>query len=385
MTRICIVVATLFTAKAFLLDQIAQLSRRYDVSVAANDVDPTLFSGLPVNLVQIPIERRISLISDARALLGLYRLFRRERFDAVHSFTPKAGFLAMLASFAARIPVRIHTFTGQVWATRKGVPRLLLKTIDSVMAAAATHVLVDSPSQCAFLRREGVLSKDRGEVLADGSISGVDTRRFTADAAARSAARRELDIAPDALVFLFVGRLSRDKGVLDLARAFAAVARAERNVWLLLIGPDEDGLTAGIRATAGEAATRLRFLGMTDAPERYLPAGDVFVLPSHREGFGSVIIEAAAAGLPAIGTRIYGIVDAIEEGTTGLLVPPGDADALADAMRHLATDERARRSLGAAARERAQRDFSQEKLTFALLAFYERVLAPASRNGAPQL
>ena len=385
MTRICIVVATLFTAKAFLLDQIAQLTRRYDVTVAANDVDPTLFSGLPVHLVQIPIERRISPLCDARALLGLYRLFRRERFEAVQSFTPKAGFLAMLASFAARIPVRIHTFTGQVWASRTGVARLLLRAIDRVMAAAATHVLVDSPSQCAFLRREGVLSKDRGEVLAQGSVSGVDTRRFTADAGTRAAARRELDIPADATVFLFLGRLSRDKGVLDLARAFAAVARAERNVWLLLIGPDEDGLTPAIRATAGEAAACLRLLGMTDVPERYLPAGDVFVLPSYREGFGSVIIEAAAAGLPAIGTRIYGVVDAIEEGATGLLVPPGDADALADAMRYLATDEKARRSLGAAARDRAQRDFSQERLTSALLAFYERVLPPAPRNGAPQL
>jgi glycosyltransferase involved in cell wall biosynthesis len=385
MTRICIVVATLFTAKAFLLDQIAQLSRRYDVTVAANDVDPTLFSGLPVTLAQIPIERRISLLSDARALLGLYRLFRRERFNAVHSFTPKAGFLAMLASFAAHVPVRIHTFTGQVWATRTGVSRLLLKTMDCAMAAAATHVVVDSPSQCAFLRREGVLPEHRGEVLAQGSISGVDARRFTADATVRAAARRELDIPADAVIFLFVGRLSRDKGVLDLARAFAAVARAERNVWLLLIGPDEDGLTAGIRATAGEAEARLRFLGMTDAPERYLPAGDVFVLPSYREGFGSVIIEAAAAGLPAIGTRIYGVVDAIEEGATGLLVPPGDVDALADAMRRLATDEAARLSLGAAARERAQRDFSQAKLTSALLAFYERALPAAPRTGPPKL
>jgi glycosyltransferase involved in cell wall biosynthesis len=202
----------------------------------------------------------------------------------------------------------------------------------------------------------------------------VDVQRFRPDAAARASTRAELNIPSEAMVFVFVGRLSADKGVIDLARAFESLARAERNVYLVLVGPDEDGLEAAIRAAAAEAGARLRLVGMADAPQRYLAAGDVFCLPSYREGFGSAVIEAAAAGLPAIGTRIYGIVDAIEDGVTGLLVPAGDTAALTAAMLRLARDERARRALGGAARARALSDFSQEDLTSAVMAFYERVL-----------
>ena len=378
MKKVCIVVSTLFTAKAFLLDQIDHLSRRYEVTVAANvthdATDDTLFRGTPVKLAHVPLERRISLASDWRALVVLYRVFRKGRFDAVHSFTPKAGLVAMLAGVAARVPVRTHTFTGQVWATRTGFARLALKTLDRLMVAGTTHVLVDSASQRAFLRGEGVLSENQGEVLARGSVSGVDVERFRPDAAARASTRVELSIPADAIVFVFVGRLGRDKGVIDLARAFESLARTEKNVYLVLVGPDEEGLEPAIKAAAAEAASRLRVVGMTDAPQRYLGAGDVFCLPSYREGFGSAVIEAAAAGLPAIGTRIYGIVDAIEDGVTGLLVPPGDTAALAAAMQRLASDEGARRTLGDAARRRALSDFSRENLTSAVMAFYERVL-----------
>ena len=370
--KICIVVATLFTARAFLRDQIAALSTRYEVTIAANDIEEG--ADLRARIAQAPIEREIAPGSDLRALWSLYRLFRNERFDAVHSVTPKAGLLAMLAGFAARVPVRVHTFTGQVWATRRGFARFALKTLDRLTAAAATHVLVDSGSQRDFLRAEGVLGASSGEILAGGSISGVDPARFKPDAAARAAVRRALSIPPEGIVFLFVGRLSAAKGVVELARAFSALSDTAPGAWLLLVGPDEGGLAARINELAGAAAARVRVIGMTDIPEQYAAAADVFVLPSRREGFGSVVIEAAAAGLPAIGSAIYGLVDAIEDGVTGLLVPPGDAPGLAAAMSHLARNEGERKRLGAAARERALRDFPQERLTAAVVAFYERVL-----------
>jgi glycosyltransferase involved in cell wall biosynthesis len=208
----------------------------------------------------------------------------------------------------------------------------------------------------------------------------VDAKRFKPDARARASVRGELGIPPSALVFVFVGRLKHDKGVLELASAFEEIARARDDLFLLFVGPDEEGLAPQIRTRCAEAGPHLRLIGWTDRPERYIAASDIFCLPSHREGFGSVIIEAAAAGLPAIGSRINGIVDAIEDGIGGLLYPARDEPALARAMQNLANEEGRRKALGAAARARALRDFAKESLTSELLVFYERILQSTKRE-----
>jgi glycosyltransferase involved in cell wall biosynthesis len=321
----------------------------------------------------VAIERAISPLADLRALLQLTALLTRIRPAAVHSLTPKAGLVAAFAAFIARVPMRTHTFTGQVWATRSGLARTLLRGLDGIIPLLDTHVLADSASQLAFLRAEGVLGRDAGQVIGKGSVAGVDAQRFRPDPQARAQVRAELDIPSDATVFLFAGRLNRDKGVLDLADAFSTLARARDDVFLLLVGPDEGSLAAEIAARTG-GSSHVRFAGWTEALERYMAASDVFCLPSHREGFGAVIIEAAAAGLPSIGSHVYGITDAIEDGLTGVLVPPGDAAALAAAMRELAGHPDVRIALGTAARARALRDFSADALSEAFLDFYRRAL-----------
>jgi glycosyltransferase involved in cell wall biosynthesis len=384
--KICFVVSSPMTADAFLAGHIRTLSERYEVHFVLNG---------PPESVRHPdlqhtrrfsarIEREIAPFADVAGLVQLTRILRRGGYSAVHSLTPKAGLLTAIAAFAARVPVRLHTYTGQVWATRKGARRRFLKAFDVLIAKLDTHVLADSLSQRDFLRSEGVLARDQGIVLAKGSVCGVDAERFRPDDAARTSVRAALGIAPDALVFLFVGRLTHDKGVLDLAHAFSRLALLRENTFLVLVGPDEDGTSAGIREACATCGARVRFVGYTQDPERYMAASDVFCLPSHREGFGSVVVEAAAAGLPAIGSRIYGIVDAIEDGRTGLLVEPANPGDLAAAMQRLADDAVFRQSLGKAARERALKDFSQAALTGALLEFYGSVLhASGSRRGKP--
>ena len=185
-------------------------------------------------------------------------------------------------------------------------------------------------------------------MLNHGSIAGVDCERFKPDSSARAALRAELGIAADALVFLFIGRLKRDKGVLDLARAFAVLAREDAGCHLLIVGPDEDGLLPEIEQTCADCHARLHVAGLSAAPEHYMDASDVLCLPSYREGFPVTIIEAAAAGLPAIGSRIYGITDAIVEGETGLLFEAGNVQQLALGMRRLASDASLAQAHGAA-------------------------------------
>ena len=375
--RICIVAAAPLTLKAFMLGHLRALAGSAELSVVANFSPEDDAFAWPAGLKRhaIAIARPISPWADLRALVALYRLFRAERFDLVHSITPKAGLLAMLAARLARVPLRLHTFTGQVWVTRSGPMRALLKGADRLIARLATEVLADSASQRAFLIAEGIVQAQRSAVLAQGSICGVDTARFRPDPVARERLRRGLGIAADAVVFLYLGRLNRDKGLLDLAAAFALAGAARAQARLLLVGPDEDGLRAALTAAAGSCAGRLHVVELTDRPQDYFAAADVFCLPSYREGFGTTIIEAAASGLPAIGSRIYGVTDAIAEGETGLLFEARDVEQLARCMSTLAADSGLRATLGQRARQRALRDFSAAAVTRALLEYYAALLA----------
>lgn len=372
--RLCFVVSSPLTARAFLSGHIAALSRRYAVDVAADVADPAELGDIPAHArtFRMPIRREVAPLADLAALAKLYLHFRRERYAAVGSVTPKAGMLALLAAALARVPLRVHIFTGQVWAARSGWRRGLLKAADRLMARLATHVLADSPSQREFMIAEGVAPGGKIRVLGDGSICGVDGERFRPDPGRRAEVRRAQGVPEEAVVFLFLGRLNRDKGVLDLAEAFAGLGDAP--AWLLVVGPDEAGLRAGMEGRLGAAAVRCRFVGYTERPEDFMAAADVFCLPSYREGFGMVVIEAAAAGAPAIASRIYGVTDAVEEGVTGLLHRPGDAAGIARAMADLAQDAPRRAEMGRAARERALRLFSRRAITDAWLRFYGQLL-----------
>jgi len=275
----------------------------------------------------------------------------------------------MLAARIVRVPVRLHTFTGQVWATRKGPMHALLRAMDRAIARCATAVLVDSRSQREFLVANGVVEPSKAGVLGAGSICGVD-ERFRPDPAARGRVRTELGVPGDAVVFLFLGRLSRDKGVIDLARAFVALARKNSLAHLIVAGPDEEGLSASIEEIVGACRDRFRRAGFTDKPEEFMAAADVFCLPSYREGFGQVAIEASAAELPVVASRIYGVTDAVVERETGLFHAPGDVEGLREAMQALLEQPELRRNLGRAGRARVLREFSADRVTRALLDYY---------------
>jgi glycosyltransferase involved in cell wall biosynthesis len=276
-----------------------------------------------------------------------------------------------MAGFLVRVPIRIHTFTGQVWATRKGLSRRILKQADRLIASLATNILVDSFSQKAFLIRESVVSESKANVLANGSICGVDTERFCFDEDARLEIRSREGIRENDIVFLYVGRLNKDKGLLDLARAYSIVRREYDNVHLIIVGPDEENIPFRMKEICGSCSDNLHFIGYANVPEHYMSAADVICLPSYREGFGNVIIEGACVGIPAIGSRIYGITDAIDEGVTGLMYEVGDAEALSRKMKILLDSPALMKKMGEVARNRAIRYFSRETLTSAMIEYCE--------------
>lgn len=364
MSRVCVVTTSPFIANTYLRPLLLALAEKHELTLALNLRDgyplhPALAQKL--RLEHVPIARRIAPFADLAALFALRSLFATHAFDVVHSIAPKAGLLGMLAARAAGVKSRVHTFQGEVWATAQGATRALLRQADRVTANCATHALVVSYGEQAFLESEGVLARGRSTVLGNGSISGVDTARFRPDPAARAAVRREFGIGEGQLLVAYVGRLARDKGVLDLVKAVDGP--------LMLVGPDEDGLQEEISSTKDN----VHFTGYTATPERFLAAADIACLPSRREGFGVALIEAGACGVPVIASRIYGTKDAVAEGKTGLLHEPGNVDDLRAKLERLAGDADLRRKLGEGGRERAENDFRQARLVDALLDFYSRL------------
>jgi len=364
------------SVQAFMLPHIKALQGLYEVKAYANTPDAAALMerGANVRLEPVPVVRDISPLADLKALWVLFWLFRRSGLAAVHTITPKAGLLGIAAAWLARVPLRVHSFTGQVWVTRRGPMRWLLKTADQCIAAMATDVLVDSPSQRDFLIEQGVLTETGSAVLGAGSICGVNTQRFCPSASARLAVRAELQTPTDALVCLYLGRLNRDKGVLDLAAAFAQVAAHHPKAELWVVGPDEADWFAQMQVLLGAAMGQVKRVGFTTAPERFMQAADVFCLPSYREGFGSSVIEAAACGVPALASRIYGLTDAVAEGQTGWMHQAGNVADLAEQLYSLLANPGDLAARGRAAREYVTNVFAEEAVTGAMVDFYAKRL-----------
>ncbi|MFZ4775540.1 MAG: glycosyltransferase [Terrimicrobiaceae bacterium] len=353
---VCFILSSPYFLNAFLLGHIHRISLDFRVLVFLNlqNDDVRVAPSADFETRHIAIRRDIAPWHDLCALFELIRIFRSLPLSAVVSFTPKAGLLGMLAARCAGIPVRIHYFTGQVWATAKGGKRLLLKSLDQVLAACSTALLTDSSSQKEYLVSQGISRDAKIQVLGSGSICGVDLKRFRWDAEAREDIRAALGIPEDAKCLLYIGRMNRDKGVEDLLQAFHSLRSHNPSVHLLLVGPDEGRLLKDV------TDANIHPIGYTLTVEKYMSACDILCLPSYREGFGNVLIEAAAVGLPAVASRIYGITDAVVEGVTALLHRPGDIEEIETCLSGLLDDPLKCRELGDHGRKRAAEWFSSE-------------------------
>ena len=368
----------------FMLPHLRALKSNWRLHVLANTREADLLQkqGLDLELEFAPLERQIHPLADVKALWFLFTKFKAERPSAVHTVTPKAGLLGMFAARLARVPLRVHTFTGQVWVTRQGPMRWMLKAADQFIAALATDILVDSPSQRRFLIQEGVISAHGSAVLGEGSICGVDTQRFRPSRPVRESVRADLGSSNEALVCLYLGRLNRDKGVLDLAAAFVQVAYKHPKAELWVIGPDEDNMFAQMQNLLGTCSKQVRRVGYTNEPERFMQAADLFCLPSYREGFGSSVLEAAACGVPALVSRIYGLTDAVVEGQTGWMHESGNVQDLAARLDSLLQAPVQLPTMGQAARAYVERVFEQGLITNAMLDFYKARLEAVSTEHA---
>lgn len=332
---------------------------------------------LTLQVLEIP--RRLAPWRDLVALYRLYRLFRDRRFTIVHSTTPKAGLLTAMSGRLARVPIRLHTFTGQPWIGLRGPLRWFSRTSDRVIGWLNTRCYADSESQRRFLVDERILNERSISTIGSGSLAGVDLKRFNREqlgVEAGKGIRGKLGIADQTVVLLFIGRITREKGVYELLEAVERLRKNGSDVVLLMIGPmdDERGGSGTVARTDLDGRAGVHYLGYREDPERYFAAADILCLPSYREGFGTVVIEAAAMGVPTVGTRITGLVDAVVDGETGVLVEPRNADALMLGLQELLENADLRKRMGEMARQRALRCYSADVVNAAVIEEYARLM-----------
>ena len=330
MKKICYVVTIPLTIRAFFIPQLKYLAENgFDVCVIC-DKDDALQGELGDRIRYIPVEmpRGISLIGSLRAVRTLKKIFKEEKFDLVQYSTPNAAVYASIAAKRTGVPIRIYHLMGLRYLGAGKLGRFILKTLDKFACNNSTSVECVSKSNLELGLKEGLYDENKATVVWNGSTGGVDLERFDFSKRDewREDIRSRLNITEDHFVIGFVGRITKDKGVDELLEAFFML---EKSAKLVIIGNDEGVETLDqelwIRAKNDENIFILDFI--TDI-EKYYPAFDILVLPSYREGFGNVVIEAGAMGTPSIVSNIPGPIDAIEIGKTGFVFEKGNADEL---------------------------------------------------------
>ena len=336
-------------------------------------------SGL-VTVHQLPLTRRMAPAEDLWSLARTVALLRRLQPALVHAHNPKAGLIGMMAARLAGVSRRVYTVHGLPHVTARGTRRALLLASEGAACLLAKRVLPVSASVEAELLNAGLATRSTLRRIGSGSADGVDAQHFRPDPAAGLALRRRLGIPAGAPVLLFVGRLHREKGLADLARAFRAVESAWPDVQLLVVGerdPTDPAPESGLRQRA-----RIHLLGEMTDPRPAYAAATLHVLPSFREGLPTVALEAAAMELPTVAYASLGVRDAVHHQRTGLLVPVHDALALAEACTALLGNPERRLELGRRARALVIEQFDPSRVRAGVLAVYAELglVAPARRS-----
>ena len=360
-----------------LKGQLRYLNQFYDVTAisgAGKDMDEVQ-NREQVKTQVIEMAREISPFQDLMALYRLYCYFKKEKPDIIHSITPKAGLLSMLAGKFAGVPIRIHTFTGLIFPSKKGIFKTVLIGMDRLLAGCATHIYPEGEGVKEDLIKYRITQKPL-KMIANGNVNGIDTAYFNRNEISTGILenlKADLGIEENDFVFIFVGRLVRDKGINELIAAFSNI-NLNLNLKLLLVGPLEAELDPLLPQTLQEIATNPNIIsvGFQKDVRPYFLLSDALVFPSYREGFPNVVLQSLALQVPAIVTDINGSNEIITHGKNGLIVPPKNASELQKAMERLLTDRALRENLRAYSQQSVLR-FEQKLVWEALLAEYQMI------------
>lgn len=327
-----------------------------------------------VKAIAVAMERHISPFKDLKSLFGLIKVFRDERPTMVHSMTPKAGLLCMMAAWVCRVPVRLHTFTGLVFPTAVGLTKKILIFTDRLTCACATHIIPEGEGVKNDLLSYKITKKPL-KVLGYGNVRGIDLKHFNPESPEVQAEALKIR-KPDVFTFIFIGRLVRDKGINELVKAFTRLNSLYPNTRLLLVGPYEENLDPLAHETLAEIKSNkaIEAVGAQKDVRPWLAASDAFVFPSYREGFPNVVIEAGAMGLPAVVTDINGSREIIIENENGTIIPSHDAKKLYQAMETMLNNASQRLSMASKSRQLIVSRFEQGFVRQCLIDYYKEIL-----------
>lgn len=368
-----------------LKGQLAFLKEHYQVvAVSGQDAHfETVTSREGVTMVSLSMSRTISPIKDVVSLVKLYLLFKKEKPFIVHSITPKAGLLSMIAAYFAGVPVRIHTFTGLVFPSKNGAMKQLLIVMDKLICKCATNIYPEGEGVKNDLIKNNITKKSLN-VLANGNINGIDLDYFNPNKISKTDSQKlqnSLQIKETDFVFIFIGRLVADKGINELITAFTKLSKQSTKVKLLLVGPLEQELNPISKETLFEIKQNSSIIsvGYQDVVRDYLALADVLVFPSYREGFPNVVLQAGAMGLPSIVSDINGCNEIIGDNHNGIIIPVKNEIAIFDAMQLLLEDEKTFRFLQSNARASIESRFDQQVVWNALLNEYKNITRNVSQ------
>lgn len=320
--------------------------------------------------IAVPIARHISLVSDVKSLIKMIGVFRREKPYMVHSMTPKAGLVCMIAGWLTRVPVRVHMFTGLVWPTSTGLKRKILMATDWLTCACATHVLPEGQGVLNDLKNGGITKKPL-KVLGYGNVRGVDLARF--DPTRFHEVKKDSNI----FTFVFVGRIVGDKGINELVEAFTQLHKKYENTRLVLVGRFEENLDPVKPLTLERIKTNpaIDACGPKYGDDLLIEfmKSDCHVMPSYREGFPNTPMEAGALGLPNIVTDINGSREIVVDGENGLIVPPRTIQPLYEAMERMLTDDTLREKIKKNARQMIESRFEKNFVQGCLINYYKEI------------
>lgn len=363
----------------FCRGMLKELSEKYEVVALSSPGEPLdrVREREGVRTIAVPMERHISLMKDLKALIAMIKTLRKESPYMIHSMTPKAGLLCMVAGWLTRVPVRVHTFTGLVWPTSTGLKRRILMLTDKLTCACATHIIPEGEGVKNDLLT-GKITQKPLKVLGYGNVMGVDMQRFSRRPEVMRIVEEQNLRDTSKFTFLFVGRIVRDKGINELCEAFMRLHQQQPETRLWLVGPYEDGLdpiSDEARQTIDQNDA-IMAVGRKSGDEllAYYAAADCFVFPSSREGFPNTVLEAGAMGLPSIVTDINGSREIIIEGQNGTIIPSKNAEALYRAMWKIIYDEKNREFMANNARRLIGTRFEQGYVRQCLYDFYDEIM-----------
>jgi len=333
-----------------------------------------------IRTIAVEMTRTISPLKDLKAVWMLYKIFKIEKPSIVHTHTPKAGIVGMVASWFARVPIRIHTVAGLPLMEASGYKRILLNFVERLTYFCATNIYPNSKGLHSFILNNKLTQSKKLKVIGEGSSNGIDTSHFSPDQISKK--QKELlkqELKIDNFVFIFIGRVVKDKGINELIKAFLQINENQNEgsrAKLLIVGDFESTLDPVLPETEAEVRNNpdIIFVGYQSDVRPYLSVSHCLAFPSYREGFPNVVMQAGAMGIPAIVTNINGCNEIIIEDKNGIIIPPKNVVELKRAMTHIMNDRGYYLSLKKNARHMITKRYEQRAVWETLLAEYKRLL-----------